>query len=172
MSRRPVTVAAGAATAALIAATMYSVPATATPAADDPRGAAPADKADDRNDALEAERRELNQRATELVISGEREVQDRGGSKAVRVAPGQWAQYGQTDSDNILTFLVEFGEKQDPRAGTDIDPGTGQDIFPTDGAGPLHNQIPKPDRSVDNSTYWTDDFNRQHFLDMFFNTLS
>ena len=154
MSRRPLSVAAGAATAALIAATLSSVPATATPSADDPAAPA-ADKADDREDTLEAERRELTQEATELVLSGDRQVQDRGGSQAVRVAPGQWAQYGQEDSDNILTFLVEFGDQQDAR-------------FPDAPVGPLHNQIPKPDRSVDNSTYWTSDFNRGHFEDMFF----
>ena len=169
MSRHRIAVAGGAATAALLA-TALSVPATATPPADPAPSAAP-EELDDRSDALESERRELTQKATELVISGEREVQNRGGSQAVRVAPGQWAQYGQQDSDNILTFLVEFGEQEDPRAGTDINPSpTVEDIFPTTGAGPLHNRIPKPDRSVDNTTYWTDDFDRAHFTDMFFGT--
>ena len=88
MSRHRITVAGGAATAALLA-TALMVPATATPPSDGAPDSAAAEKSDDRADALEAERRELTQRATELVISGEREVQDRGGSKAVRVAPGQ-----------------------------------------------------------------------------------
>ena len=153
MSRRPLTVAAGAATAAL-AATAFTIPATATPPSDGAPGSA-AEKPDDRADALEADRRELTRKAAELVVSGEREVEDRGGSRAVRVAPGQWAQYGQQASDNVLTFLVEFADQQDPR-------------FPAAPAGPEHNQIPAPDRSRDNSTYWTDDFDRQHFLDMMF----
>ncbi len=156
MSRRPLAVAAGAATAAL-AATAFTIPATANPPSDGAPGSAAEEQPDDRADALEAERRELTQKATELVLSGEREVQDRGGSKAVRVAPGQWAQYGQQSSDNILTFLVEFGDQQDAR-------------FPDAPAGPQHNEIPAPDRSKDNSTYWTDDFNRGHFTDMFFGT--
>jgi M6 family metalloprotease-like protein len=168
MSRRTITVAGGAATAALLA-TAFTVPATATPSAADPSTVPAAEKLDDRSDALESERRDLTTRATELVISGDRQVQDRGGSKAVRVAPGQWAQYGQQSSDNILTFLMEFGEQQDPRAGTDIDPDPAEeDLFPVTGAGPEHNQIPKPDRSVDNTTYWTDNFDRAHFVDMFF----
>ena len=72
MSRHRITVAGGAATAALLA-TAFTVPATATPPAD-ARPPAAAEKADDRPDALEAERRELNQRAAELVVSGDREV--------------------------------------------------------------------------------------------------
>ena len=154
MSRRPIAIVGGVATAALLT-TAFTNPATATPPAGDSPTAAPADRLDDRTDAAEAERRELNQKATELVLNGERQVQDRGGSKAVHVAPGQWAQYGLESSDKILTFLVEFGDKVDPR-------------FADAPAGPLHHTIPEPDRSVDNSTYWTKNFDRQHFTDMFF----
>jgi M6 family metalloprotease-like protein len=168
MSRRTLTVAGGAAISALLA-TAFTAPATATPSAAGPSSAPAAEKLDDRSDGLEAERRDLGERATELVVSGDREVQDRGGSQAVKIAPGQWAQYGQQSSDNILTFLVEFGDQEDPRAGTDIDPDPEEeDIFPAIGTGPEHNQIPKPDRSVDNTTYWTEDFDRAHFMDMFF----
>ena len=31
-----------------------------------------------------------------------------------------------------------------------------------------HNTMPQPDRSVDNSTYWTPDFTVQHYKDMLF----
>ena len=154
MSRRTVAAAGGAAFAALLA-TALTVPATATPSAEDPRGATTAAKSDDRADALETERRDLTQRAHELVISGKREVQNRGGSKAVRVAPGQWAQVDQQDSDNILTFLIEFADQKDER-------------YPDAPAGPVHNEIPEPDRAEDNTTYWVENFERDHFLDMFF----
>jgi M6 family metalloprotease-like protein len=154
MSRRSIMVAGGVSTAALLT-TAFTVPATASPPADTPRADSVAEKSDDRADALEAERRALTEKAADLVVSGEREVRNRGGSKAVRVAPGQWAQYGLQSSDNILTFLIEFGDQKDPRS-------------PDAPAGPLHNEIPAPDRSVDNSTYWTDNFDRQHFLDMMF----
>ena len=92
-----------------------------------------------------------------LVLAGDREVEKRGGSRAVEVRPDQWVQYGVQSSDNIFTTLVEFGDQKDSR-------------FPDAPAGPLHNTIPEPNRAVDNSTYWTSDFNRQHFLDMFFDT--
>lgn len=123
---------------------------TSSPSAD---GAAA--KLDDRSDPAAEERRDLNQQGLAKVLSGEAKVEDRGGSKAVKVAPGQWAQYGLQDSDQILSFLVDFGDKIDPR-------------FPTSTAGPTHNAIKEPNRAVDNSTYWSDTFDREHYLDMFF----
>lgn len=111
---------------------------TGTPAPD-----GTAARIDDRSDPAADERRAANQRAVEKVIRGEAPVQKRGGSQAVQVAPGQWAEYGLEDSDQILSFLIEFGDQVDPR-------------FPNSEPGPLHNRIPEPDRSVDNSTYWED----------------
>jgi M6 family metalloprotease-like protein len=156
----------GAATAALLVTALQApAQATAPPSENDTAAA----KSDDRADAVEAQRRELNQRGVELVVSGQAQVEDRNGSKAVKVAPGQWAQYGLQDSDNIFTMLVDFGDKIDPRAGTDIDPDADDEwIFPTAPAGPKAGQISQPDRSVDNTTYWEPSFNRAHFMDMFY----
>jgi M6 family metalloprotease-like protein len=156
--RRVLSVIGATATIPLLAATLQ-LPATAAPPENpgpEQRGTA---KADDRPNPLERERRRRNQTAVEMVLNGERSVQNRGGSKAVKVAPGQWAQYGLQSRDQILTTLVEFGDQADPR-------------FPDAPAGPMHNEIPEPDRSVDNTTYWKADFDRQHYLDMFFNGLA
>ncbi|WP_298251244.1 immune inhibitor A domain-containing protein [uncultured Arthrobacter sp.] len=114
-----------------------------------------AKKLDDRADPAAEQRRELNRQAVEKVISGEAKVENRNGSKAVKIAPGQWAQYGLQDSDQILSFLVDFGDQVDPR-------------FPSSAPGPAHDSIPEPNRTVDNSTYWSDSFDREHYLDMFF----
>ena len=38
--------------------------------------------------------------------------------------------------------------------------------------GPLHNQIPEPDRSVDNTTLWQPDYDRAHYEDMYFNRMA
>ena len=132
----------------------------AVPAAPGSNGAAPgadgtAAKADDRSDPVADERRELNRLAVEKVVRGEAPVQQRGGSKSVQVAPGQWAEYGLEGSDQILSFLIDFGDQVDPR-------------FPASTPGPVHNAIPQPDRSADNSTYWLPDFSREHYMDMFF----
>jgi len=158
VNRRTLGVIGGSATTIALLAAAMQYPAAASPPADpsSERQSAAAAKKDDRPDRLESKRRELNQLAAELVLNGDRVVSDRGGSKAVRVAPGQWAQYGLQSSDQLLSFLVEFGDKKDPR-------------FPDAPAGPLHNEIPEPDRFTDNSTYWKPDFSRQHFMDMFFN---
>ena len=167
MKRRHISVMGGVATAALLA-TATQIPATAAPTAganDEALVKGPvraAAKSDDRPDALEANRRDQRVEAIEKVVAGKAKVRNRGGSKSVKVAPGQWVEYETEDSDRLLSFLVEFGDQQDPRAGTD-------EGFPTGVVGPAKGQIPEPDRKVDNSTYWTPNFDRKHFMDMFFN---
>ncbi|WP_432501518.1 immune inhibitor A domain-containing protein [Kineococcus arenarius] len=151
MRRHALRAASGLTVAVLLSLSLPGAVHAAPPAS----GPAPAAKTGDRTDAAAAEQRELNRRGVELVLKGEREVETRGDSKAVRVAPGQWAQYGLQDSDRLLTFLVEFGDQVDPR-------------FPQAPAGPLHNDVPEPDRSADNSTLWAADFDRAHYQDMFF----
>lgn len=76
----------------------------------------------------------------------------------------EFVQLEREDEDQIWTLLAEFGEEDSPY--TD-DPTFG-DL--TSGIpGPLHNEIPQPDRSVDNSTIWRYDFNRSYYLDTLFN---
>ncbi len=65
----------------------------------------------------------------------------------VRLGGNRWVEVKQkTKTDPLLTFLVEFGTQTLPQTG-----GT---------PGPLHNQIPAPDRVIDgqptddNSTLW------------------
>ena len=113
-------------------------------------------KLDDRPDAREAKRRELRKEAVEQVATGKAKPQNRGGSQAVKVGKKQWVEYGTQQKAQILSFLVNFGDTKDSR-------------FPTAPAGPTSGQIPQPDRSEDNSTYWKANFDRQHYLDMFFN---
>ena len=113
---------------------------------------------DDRPDPAAEAQRELNREAVAQVITGQAEPQQRSArsdSESVEIKPGQWAQYGVESSDQILSFLVDFGDEVDPR-------------YPDAPAGPIHNEIAQPDRENDNSTYWTNDFSRGHYLDMFF----
>ncbi|MFI9149944.1 immune inhibitor A domain-containing protein [Streptomyces sp. NPDC053367] len=95
--------------------------------------------------------------ALKQVISGEAEVQNRGGSKVVELESGRGDKYvelGREKTDKIFTILVEFGDQIDSRYG-----GT---------PGPLHNQIAQPDRTQDNSTAWQADYSREHFQDLYF----
>ena len=167
MRRRSISVLGGATVAALLATTTTAIPAGAAPAADGANGspgaaeAAAAAKKDNRPDALATARAAERDKAIRKVLAGKAEVEQHNGSRAVEVKPGNWVEYGVQRSDQLLSFLVEFGDQRDARAEDD----------PTmdNGSGPRAGQIPEPDRSTDNSTYWTPTFDRKHYLDMFFN---
>lgn len=67
---------------------------------------------------------------------------------------GRYVELKRESEDLIFTVLGQFG--------TQIHPALG-------GApGPLHNQIPQPDRTVDNTTIWAPDFSRDHFEELLF----
>src|SRR4030095_1710664 len=59
------------------------------------------------------------------------------------VARGQFVELERTGEDSIWTVLGEFSDL-------------------------AYNQIPEPDRSVDNTTIWAPDFSRDHYLDLIF----
>ena len=63
--------------------------------------------------------------------------------KVHEVAKGQYVELEREGENAILTILGEFADMK-------------------------HNEIPVPDRSVDNTTLWVDDFSREHFLDLLF----
>jgi immune inhibitor A len=76
------------------------------------------------------------------------------GTKVAQVAKGQYVELAREDEDSIWTVLGEFGTQINPTHGG--------------AAGPLHNEIPEPDRSVDNTTIWTADFSQAYFEDLLF----
>ncbi|MFD7434139.1 immune inhibitor A domain-containing protein [Streptomyces sp. NPDC059861] len=172
MTSRPWTLRAAATAVALAAATATlsgltvaqadsAGPAAKTPAADRHDPASPENhKGHEHNldgplsKTVEAQREE----ALKQVISGQASVKQRDGSRVVQLkskkGDAKYVELGREKTDKIFTILVEFGDKTDPRYG-----GT---------AGPLHNQIAKPDRKKDNSTAWQADYDQQHFEDLYF----
>lgn len=81
-------------------------------------------------------------------------------------------------TDRIFVVLAEFGDQRYETA-TDkrfVDPPANgfplPDPQPQTFDGPLHNQIPEPDRATDNTTIWQDDFSREHYEDMYFNRMA
>ena len=63
-------------------------------------------------------------------------------------------------------ILAEFGNERHPSyPDVDSDPAT---AGPTTFEGPLHNEIPEPDRAVDNRTVWQPDYNQEHFQTLYF----
>jgi len=67
--------------------------------------------------------------------------------------------------------LVEFGDQRFPDARF-ADATATADPDPVRFDGPLHNQIPQPDRKVDNSTLWQADYNRAHYENMYFTRMA
>lgn len=88
-----------------------------------------------------------------------------GGSGAVeRVGKGQYGKVAQSGTDKVFVILAEFGNREHP-----LFPDGDSDATTFDG--PRHNQIPKPDRSVDNTTIWQPDYDRAHYEDMYFDRM-
>lgn len=107
---------------------------------------------DDFKSPKAAERFERRQQALQQKLSGKVAK----GAKVHQVAKGQYVELGLERTDRIFVVLVEFGDKASTNP-----------AVPT-WAGPLHNQIPEPNRALNNSTIWQADYNRAHFMDMYF----
>ena len=95
-------------------------------------------KPDNRMDPLTAGQRENLQKALTAVLAGKADPK----AGAYKVAKGQYVELEREGEDPVWTVLGEFSD------------------FP-------HNSIAEPDRSVDNTTIWTD-FSRDYYLDMLF----
>jgi len=149
-----------------------------------PSASEPAAVSDELPSPLEDKRRELRQEALTKVLNGSAQVEKRGastvvnlgskpaGAKGVRNAKtgrvDQYVELNREKTDKIFVVLAEFGNTRHPNY-PDQDTST---AFPGPATfdGPLHNAIPAPDRSVDNSTVWSPSYDRQHFQDLYFGT--
>jgi immune inhibitor A len=141
---------------------------------------------DDFPSAMELARREAREKAIAGVLTGKYQAVQKGGSTVVDLGPNstmtlpestslgtkadddkphggflspRYVEIAREKTDKIFTILVEFGSQLP--------------AFPLDPAaqrheGPLHNEIPEPDRSVDNSTVWRSDFSQAYFNDLYF----
>lgn len=93
----------------------------------------------------------LRQRALKARLNG------RGRGPVHQVARGQYVELARQGEDSIWTVLAQFGPQDHPAP-----------ILFSGIPGPLRNQIPQPDRSVDNTTIWAPDFNTAHYQNLFF----
>ncbi len=146
--------------------------------------------ADNLPNPLEDKRRELRQTAISDVLSGRRDTTEKNGSTVVKVgeenAPltaaqrsrakagksvkqrktDQYVELQREKTDKIFVVLAEFGNERHPSyPDQDTDPAT---PGPATFDGPLHNAIPEPDRSKDNSTVWQDDYSADHYRQLYF----
>lgn len=81
----------------------------------------------------------LRTKALEAQLKGKANGRD----KVMQVAKGQYVELAREGEDSIWTLLVEYSNL-------------------------AHNSLPEPDRSVDNSTIWTEDFSQEYFTEMLF----
>ncbi|NUO33982.1 MAG: M6 family metalloprotease domain-containing protein [Dermatophilaceae bacterium] len=102
----------------------------------------------------------LKGEASTTTVNGNRVIEVKTTDKSGKKGKSRFIDYPVNREEDIFTILTDFGDQSlQPQGG---------------GAGPVHNQIASPDRNWDggttddNSTYWTKDFNRQHYLDMMF----
>ncbi|WP_241668172.1 immune inhibitor A domain-containing protein [Pedococcus bigeumensis] len=170
MKRRHLSVLSGVAVAA-VAMSMASAPAQATPVQGDKEPKAN-NRAHDLPNPLGDAQRALRDEAVQKLVKGEATTETRGGQRVIKLkgnakapkgskaAKDRYVSYPVEREEDIFTVLADFGTQTKAATG-----GT---------AGPVHNQIPSPDRNWDgsatddNSTYWESDFNTQHYKDMMF----
>ncbi|MDQ3616973.1 MAG: immune inhibitor A [Actinomycetota bacterium] len=166
-----------------------AISATPTAASSEAPGDGPEADAVGRHDKpnpLEEKRRALREEALTQVLNGDAKVQQRGPSTVVKVgnekapaavnrrgrqvasssAKAQYVELSREATDRIFVVVAEFGDERHPDyPDKDIEPST---TGPVTWDGPLHNAIPKPDRSEDNSTVWQPNYDQQHFQDIYF----
>ncbi|MFL6168598.1 MAG: immune inhibitor A domain-containing protein [Ornithinibacter sp.] len=174
MNKRHWSAASGLAVGALVVSGLampmqaQAAPSDKAPISSDPAAAArPDNLPNPLADAAAAERKDavaklVRGEATTTTIGGNRVIEVKSTGKDAQGKPkkSKFVNYPVQREEDIFTVLVDFG--------TQVHPSTGGT------AGPVHNQIPQPDRNWDggstddNSTYWVDDFNRKHFQDLMF----
>ncbi|MFC7489056.1 MULTISPECIES: immune inhibitor A domain-containing protein [unclassified Knoellia] len=173
MTRRHTRALAGLAGAALVVslAPMGAQAKDAAPPADN-KAASEAHRDHDLPNPLGDAARELRKDAVNKLIKGEATTETRGGQRVIKVkgnakapkgskaAKDRFVSYPVNREEDIFTILAEFGTQSNATTG-----GT---------PGPVHNEIPAPDRvwdgnaTDDNSTEWRADFNREHYQDLMF----
>jgi immune inhibitor A len=140
--------------------------------------AAEAGSSDNLPNPLEDKRTALRQTAITGVLDGNLETEQRGDSTVVKVGSetvsaanpnargtakskkqGQYVELSRETMDRVFVVLTEFGDQASPYPPADNAQRT---------EGPLHNQIPKPKRKVDNSTIWRADYSQAYFQNLYF----
>jgi immune inhibitor A len=138
------------ATAALVLALLAAPPAEAQTAGGG------GDSAHPRSDVLKnplAERQAAAKTiALEKSLNGKAKAV--GPNGVVQVAKGQYVELARQGEDTIWTVLGQFGASVNSTYGGD--------------PGPSRNEIPEPDRSVDNTTIWARDFSQPYYTTMLF----
>jgi immune inhibitor A len=143
--------------AAAVAAGLSQAPATAAIRQDAPSQAdrGVAHRPDNRPGPLTERQTALRQAAVAALLDGtaKKSAQAKGGT-VVSLGKGKSVEFFDNNKQaRVLSILSEFGDTVVGRYG-----GT---------AGPLHNDIPEPDRTKDNSTTWESDYDPAYYETLF-----
>ena len=141
--------AVAAAGATVVAGAAFAPAAFAAPAKDPAPSAA--QRLDNRPGPLTERQNERRKAAQKLILSGQAAPGEDG---VVQLAEDKYYQAAVTGEDQVFTILAEFGDQGSGKLGTT--------------PGRLHNEIPKPDRAVNNSTHWMEDFDKASYEELFF----
>lgn len=155
MKRRTM-LAVTAASATMMTGLAFGPAAVAAPPADDP-GAAPAatQRLDNRPGPLTDRQNERRKVAQELILSGEASPNAEGVVALTDDEENEKYYEAAVEGEGrVFTILSEFGTQGSGKLGT----------VP----GPLHNEIPRPDRTLNNSTHWLEDFDTASYEELFF----
>lgn len=88
------------------------------------------------------------------------------GTSGANTREDQYVELAREATDRIFVVLAEFGNERHPDyPDQDTDPKT---PGPARFDGPLHNEIREPDRAIDNSTIWQQDYSAGHFRQLYF----
>ncbi|MGG5260966.1 immune inhibitor A domain-containing protein [Phycicoccus avicenniae] len=154
--------------------------------AGEPQRAVPSDTLPD---PIADKQSEMRQAAISSVLKGQAKPQQINGSTVVKVgstasaatAAGQGARTAQTKwkkdqyvelareaTDQLFVLVVQFGNERHPSY---PDQDTNPNIpGPARFNGPLFNEIPEPNRAVDNSTDWHPKYDKAYYQDLYFGT--
>ncbi|GAB3447037.1 immune inhibitor A [Phycicoccus ginsengisoli] len=152
-----------AASSLVVGAFLVTGPASAVPPTDTAKEKVKGGS-DNRRTPLAVKQDALRQKALEKRLKGDPAAQ----GKVVKVGKGQYVNLENEGTDKIFVVIAEFGDTQYPSPTFQGPPPDGS---ATDVTGPRHNEIPEPDRSVDNSTLWQPNYDRAHYEDMYFNRM-
>ena len=150
MKRRTRGLLAVAAASVTVVSGVAFAPAAIAAPADDSNPAA-AQRLDNRPGPLTERQNERRKAAQKLILSGQASPGEDG---VVQLGDDKYYEASVTGTGRLFTILSEFGDQASGKLGST--------------PGPLHNEIPEPDRAVNNSTHWMSDFNRTSYEDLFF----
>ena len=105
-----------------------------------------------------------------LARALEAKLRGKANGKVHEVAKGQFVQLSREGTDRVFVIIAEFGNTRHSAYPDQVGGQPASDALTFDG--PLHNSIPAPDRSVDNSTLWQADYGKAHYEDMYFNRMA